>query len=310
MAPTSSFFARGLLVLAAAASLPSAVLAQNPRAWIDTDRGPIFIELDQENAPVTTQHLLELMAEGYYQDLVFHVVRKGDFIQGGGYGLDGKHKVSNNTVPSERDNGLQNLPGTVGLDLPRVNGVPQYASGTTQFYINTRHRTERDGVDTVFGKVVYGMPVVTAMENIANVPSTFAPRSPPVMHRMVEIQGEGFPVMPLHTAAWYDPANPYRGISVDVTTSSGEPVLVVYWYDYVDGAQVWMTGAAAFEYGATEVVVPLSITEGDSLQDAGSMTVRFSGCDDGSFSYDTTFGTGTLLLERLTVQDDVTCPAS
>jgi len=84
---------------------------------------------------------------------------------------------------------------------------------------------------------------------------------------------------------------------------------VVYWYDYLDGSQVWMTGAAQFAYGATEVEVPLSLTEGDALVAAGSMVVRFSDCDHGSFSYDTPFGSGVMHLTRLTVADGVSCPA-
>jgi cyclophilin family peptidyl-prolyl cis-trans isomerase len=302
---------RGLLALAAGLALATSAQAQNPRVWLDTSRGPIFIELDEEKAPVTTAHILNLADQGYYQDLIFHRSSKNAFVQGGGYGLDGRHKVSNDTVASERANGLKNLPGTVALVVPEVGGVPQFNSGTTQFIINVGTNTFRDGVYTVFGKVVYGMPVVTAINNIATIPfSSAAPRAPTLMHRMVEIQGEGFPIMPLHTAAWYDPDNAFRGISVEVTTASGEPTLVVYWYDYLDGAQVWMTGAVPFAYGATEATVPLAITEGEELLDAGTMTVRFSDCDHGSFSYDTPMGSGVMELQRLTVADGVSCPAN
>lgn len=302
---------RSLLALAAAFVLTGAAQAQDPRLWLDTSRGPIFIELDGEKAPLTTAHILNLADQGYYQDLVFHRSSKNGFIQGGGYGIDGLHKVSSDTVPSERDNGLKNLPGTVALVVPEVGSVPQFNSGTTQFIINVGTNTFRDGVYTVFGKVVYGMPVVTAINNIPTLPfSQAVPRAPTLIHRMVEIQGEGFPLMPLHTAAWYDPDNSFRGISVEVTTASGAPTLVVYWYDYLDGAQVWMTGAAPFEYGATEVAVPLTITEGEELLSAGTMTVRFSDCDHGTFTYETPMGSGVMELQRLTVADGVSCPAN
>lgn len=306
---THSLPIRGLLLLAAGLFLAAAAQAQAPRLWLDTTRGPIFIELDPDNAPLTSAHILERVAEGYYQDLIFHISAKDSFIRGGGYGLDGKHKVSNRTVQSERDNGLKNLPGTVALDVPLVSGIPQFNSGTTQFIINIGTNTFRDDIYTVFGKVVYGMSVVQAIADIPVVPFTSGtPRAPVVMRHMVEILGEGFPVMPLHTAAWYDPDNSLRGVSVDVTTASGEPTLVLYWYDYLDGQQIWFAGAAPFAYGATEVEVPLTRTEGESLLEAGSMLVRFSDCGHGSFSYETPLGTGIMELQRLTVAEGVSCP--
>ena len=295
--------------LAMAAALPA--LAQNPRVWLDTDRGPVFVELFADKAPKTTAYVLDHIEAGDYENLIFHRVIKDFIVQTGAFNTDGGPRSVTDTVDSERSNGVLNTVGTLAIGLTYSGTQPNHDSGTIQFFVNLADNTHLDGDFTVFGKVVYGMSVIQGMAEIAIAPGTSdAPRSTPVLRRMVEIQGEGFPIMPLHTAAWYDPDNSYRGVSVEVTTASGEPTLVVYWYDYLDGGQVWMTGATPFEYGATEVQVQLTRTEGESLVDAGTMTVRFSDCDHGSFSYDTPLGSGVMDLQRLTIADGVSCPAN
>lgn len=47
------------------------VLAQNPRVWLETDRGPIFLELNPDAAPITTENFLTYVNEGFYDGLVF-----------------------------------------------------------------------------------------------------------------------------------------------------------------------------------------------------------------------------------------------
>ena len=315
-------FARLIAFAATALALSSPAAAQNPRLWLDTDRGPLFIELDQAKAPKTTAHILELVDEGHYDGLIVHRVVKGFIVQTGRFTVTGASRNVTDTVESERDNGLLNTPGTVAIALPYQNGQAQHDSGTSEFFINTGTNTTLDPDFTVFGKVVYGMSLVDAMDDIATVPGTDSPRSAPVIRRTARIQGTGFPLMPLHTAAWHDPAQSYRGLSVEVTTASGQPVLVVYWYERQDGEQVWMTGAAPFAYGATEVEVPLVLTSGGDFgsaydpaavvldPDFGTLTVRFTDCDHGSFDYDTGFGSGTLTLERLTAREGPGCPAN
>lgn len=318
-----TFFRLFATALAMAAALPA--LAQNPRVWLDTDRGPVFIELFADKAPGTTAYILEQIEAGSYEDLIIHRVVKDFIIQTGAFTVAGGPRTVTETVDSERDNGLLNTVGTVaiGLTYDQSTGQPNHDSGTNQFFVNLADNTQLDGDFTVFGKVVYGMSVIEGMEQIAIARNTIdSPLVAPVLRRMVEIQGEGFPIMPLHTAAWHDPAQSHRGLSVEVTTAGGQPVLVVYWYERVEGEQVWMTGAAPFAYGATEVAVPLTLTSGGQFgaaydpaqvvldHDFGTLTVRFADCDHGSFDYATGFGSGTLEVQRLTMADVPACPAN
>lgn len=310
--------------LALAAALPA--LAQNPRVWLDTDRGPVFIELYADKAPGTTAYILENIEAGNYEDLIIHRVVKDFIVQTGAFTVDGGPTNVTETVDSERDNGLLNTVGTVaiGLTYNQSTGLPNHDSGTIQFFVNMVDNTGLDGDFTVFGKVVYGLSIIQAMQDISIAPGTNdTPRSAPVLRRMVEIQGEGFPIMPLHTAAWRDPAESHRGFSVEVTTAAGQPTLVVYWYTRdASGGQVWFNGAAPFEYGATEVTVPLVRTSGgqfgagyDPAQvvvdaEAGTLTVRFDDCDHGTFDYDTAMGSGSVDVGRLTMADVAGCPAN
>lgn len=306
-----------LLALPLAASLAHAA----PHVWLDTDRGPIVLELDAVRAPATSAHFLDAVGDGFYDGLVFHRTIKDFVIQAGR--VDGEGKVRtrspNPTVVSERNNALAHVPGAISIALPSANGAPLYDAGTTEFFIDTARNTTLDGQYTVFGQVVHGMPVVDAIGDGITYTSQM-PFRPALIRRA--IASDGFPVMPLHSGAWYDPANSGRGISLEVSTvagGDGTPLMVAYWYDYQGGRQVWMNGAAPFEYGDTEVTIELAITDGGEFGEAydpalvdvdggfGTLTVRFSGCDAGSFHYDTAFGSGSMALVRITIPDGQSC---
>jgi len=53
------------------------------RATIDTDRGPIVMELDPQLAPNTVNNFVGLARQGYYDGLTFHRVVPEFVIQGG-----------------------------------------------------------------------------------------------------------------------------------------------------------------------------------------------------------------------------------
>ena len=36
---------------------------------------------------------------------------------------------------------------------------------------------------------------------------------------------------------------------------SDEPLVVIYWYNFNQGENLWLTGTSNFEYGATEVTI-------------------------------------------------------
>ncbi len=58
-------------------------LAKKYTALIDTNHGPITIELDPERSPQTVNNFVFLARDGFYDGVVFHRVVPGFVIQGG-----------------------------------------------------------------------------------------------------------------------------------------------------------------------------------------------------------------------------------
>ncbi len=139
----------------------------NPVVVMETSKGNIEIELNQEKAPISVENFLGYVNEGFYDGLVFHRVIKGFMIQGGGFTADGKQKGTKTPIKLESQNNLSNLKGTIAM--ARTN-VPD--SATSQFFINTvdnkflDYAPGNDGY-AVFGKVISGMKVVELIEGVA-----------------------------------------------------------------------------------------------------------------------------------------------
>src|SRR5574343_988665 len=121
---------------------------------LNTNHGPITIELDDEHAPKTVENFLSYANEGFYNNTVFHRVIDGFMIQGGGFEPGMKQKPTETTVENEAKNGLKNEPYT--LAMARTS-APHSASA--QFFINVKNNSFLDypGQDgwgyAVFGKV-------------------------------------------------------------------------------------------------------------------------------------------------------------
>lgn len=309
-----------IALLAALLIFASPSSAQQPRVWMETDRGPILLELNAVNTPVTTQNFLDYVNEGFYDGLIFHRVIDQFVIQSGGFDTRlSQRPATRGAIPSEAAAGGLNVPRTIAMAL--VGGNVE--SATTQFFINTVANTNLDGDYTVFGEVVAGWPTV---ETISATP-TFTNELPvraPVIYHAVEVEAGKFPIMPLHTASWFDPNNPGVGFNLEVTndaTTEDGPLLIVYWYDFSGGQQLWLTGTANFEYGDSEVTVDLLgvpvLPETAGFQNPppladfqvrGTVTVRFDNCRSGRFAYNLPdFGSGELTLTRLSIPDRRSC---
>src|SRR4029078_11830971 len=61
----------------------SSTLAPMSRATMNTNAGPIELELHDEDAPKTVENFRKLASEGFYDDLIFHRVIPDFMIQGG-----------------------------------------------------------------------------------------------------------------------------------------------------------------------------------------------------------------------------------
>jgi peptidyl-prolyl cis-trans isomerase A (cyclophilin A) len=303
------------------------VLADNPRVWLQTDRGVIVLELDAVLAPGTTQNFVDYVEEGFFDGLVFHRAIKDFVIQGGGFDRNfAFRQPTHAAISSEASNGLANVDGAIAMALSGNN----VNSAQTQFFINTGTNAHLDDNFTVFGQVIMGQNTVSTINNLQTGTKgtplgTFqdAPLTPPVIERAVVFHGD-FPIMPLHSGSWFDPANAGVGFNIEVTndaTTEDGPLMVVYWYDYNQGQPMWLTGIAAFDFGATEVSVDLlSAPHPDpsadfqipppfsDLQVQGTLNIRFSDCLRGHFSYDLPdFGQGEINVTRLTLPDQTSC---
>ncbi len=130
---------------------------------IKTNHGDIRVELFDDKAPITCENFRQYVADGFFDDTIFHRVIPNFMIQGGGMQADMSQKATRAPIKNEADNGESNLRGT--LAMARTMDIN---SATAQFFINLRdndflnHGT-RDFGYAVFGKVVDGMDVVDAI---------------------------------------------------------------------------------------------------------------------------------------------------
>ena len=135
---------------------------------IKTNHGNIKVELFDEKAPITCENFRQYIADGFFNETIFHRVIPNFMIQGGGMQADMSQKRTRAPIKNEADNGESNRRGT--LAMARTMDIN---SATAQFFINLRdndfldHGT-RDFGYAVFGEVVDGMDVVDA---IAAVPT-------------------------------------------------------------------------------------------------------------------------------------------
>jgi len=140
-----------------------------PRVKLTTSQGIIMVELDNTAAPKTVDNFLAYVKDGFYDGVIFHRVIAGFMIQGGGFDADMQRKSPRPPIPNEADNGLSNRTGTIAMAR---TADPHSASA--QFFINVkdntfldhRGKTSQGWGYCVFGKVVKGMEVVRAIENV------------------------------------------------------------------------------------------------------------------------------------------------
>ncbi|HPI37304.1 MAG TPA: peptidylprolyl isomerase [Ignavibacteriaceae bacterium] len=133
-------------------------------AVINTSMGIIEIELFEEQTPKTVHNFAELAKKGYYNGVIFHRVIDGFMIQGGdptGTGRGGEsiygHKFADEIHPQLKHTGAGIL--SMANAGPNTNG--------SQFFITLVATPWLDGKHTVFGKVIGGMEVVTAIGKVA-----------------------------------------------------------------------------------------------------------------------------------------------
>ncbi len=136
---------------------------------MQTTKGTIVLELDDEKAPETVRNFVEYVQTGHYDGTIFHRVIDGFMIQGGGFTKDMNQKATKAPIRNEASNGLRNKRGTIAMARTMV-----VDSATSQFFINL---VDNDFLDftlptpqgygyAVFGRVADGMNVVDAIAKV------------------------------------------------------------------------------------------------------------------------------------------------
>jgi cyclophilin family peptidyl-prolyl cis-trans isomerase len=163
----------------------------NPTALLETSLGNIKVELFVDQMPITAGNFVKLAKSGFYNGLHFHRVINAFMLQfgcphskdpkssraGTGDGPDG-------TIKDEFAARLSNEVGTLSM---ANTGAPN--SGSSQFFINTKHNAFLDWFSPgaskhpVFGKVVEGMDVVKKIETTPT-DANDRPRTPVQMIRV------------------------------------------------------------------------------------------------------------------------------
>jgi cyclophilin family peptidyl-prolyl cis-trans isomerase len=123
------------------------------QAIIQTNHGPIHVELFPDDAPKTVDNFAKLANDGFYDRVIFHRVIPDFMIQGGdptgtgsggpGYTFEDEfnhHKVERGA-------------------LAMANAGPN-TNGSQFFVVTTEAAPWLDGKHTVFGRVTDGMDVV------------------------------------------------------------------------------------------------------------------------------------------------------
>ncbi len=146
--------------------------AAAPQVLLHTSQGDITLELYPDKAPKSVANFLHYVRDGFYDGTVLHRVIPGYLVQGGLYTRALQPKRTQPAIPSEADNGLSNLRGTIAV----ARGIDPN-SGTAQFFFNVVDNRRLDFVGNqsgltwgfaVFGKVLKGLDV---LDKIATLPT-------------------------------------------------------------------------------------------------------------------------------------------
>src|SRR5947209_8750249 len=128
-------------------------------ATINTTKGPITLELFDEDAPETVANFTKLASDGFYDGIIFHRVIRDFMIQGGcpqGTGTGGPGYTFKDEINQHK---------VARGALAMANAGPD-TNGSQFFIVTIDSAPWLDGKHTVFGQVTAGMEAVDAIESL------------------------------------------------------------------------------------------------------------------------------------------------
>jgi peptidyl-prolyl cis-trans isomerase B (cyclophilin B) len=132
---------------------------------LNTESGPIVIEMLAEAAPESARNFLNLAATGALDSTTFSRIVKGFVIQGGNLSTSERwgaelSERARRTIPDE-PNYVKHVRGVVSMARPEATN-----SATTHFFILVGEASTLDGKFAAFGRVREGMEVVDAINGM------------------------------------------------------------------------------------------------------------------------------------------------
>ena len=148
------------------------IVTANTRVTIEVTKGgapmgKIVLKLFPDIAPKACENFVGLAKKGYYDGIIFHRVIDNFMIQGGdptGTGYDGKSLWG---TPFE-DEFSPKVRFTKAGQLAMANAGPK--TNGSQFFITLKATPHLNDHHTIFGEVVEGMDVVTAIGKVETNP--------------------------------------------------------------------------------------------------------------------------------------------
>ncbi len=132
-----------------------------PRVLLKTTKGDVLVELFEDQAPNTVANFISLVEKGFYDNNDFHTVVSGFMAQTGspeadGTGTPGYTITDECTKPGAR----RHYRGSLSMAHLGPN------TAGSQFFICLVPTSHLDGKYTVFGRVIHGIDVISALERI------------------------------------------------------------------------------------------------------------------------------------------------
>lgn len=132
-----------------------------PRVKIETSKGPIVIELFENEAPQTVGNFVSLVEGGKYDNTIFHRVLPGFMAQGGDPKGDGTGGPGY-TIFCEcyEKNHRNHFRGTLSMAHAGKD------TGGSQFFLTFVPTPHLNGRHTAFGRVIEGLDVLTKLQRV------------------------------------------------------------------------------------------------------------------------------------------------
>ena len=125
---------------------------------MQSNHGPITVELFDDDAPKTVENFRRLAGEGFYDGVVFHRVIRDFMVQGGD--PDGTGRGGPGYTFEDEFNDHKVVRGALAM----ANAGPN-TNGSQFFIVTAKEAPWLDGKHTVFGQVTAGMEAVDAIES-------------------------------------------------------------------------------------------------------------------------------------------------